>query len=72
MNQGQQVVEEILDAQRPGCPPEYFNIPIPTGDPLYDPNSTGTVEIPLLRNRYNQAITGFSPNFPRQQVSYIA
>jgi hypothetical protein len=23
--QGQQVVEEILDSQRPGCPIEYFN-----------------------------------------------
>uniref|UniRef100_H2Z325 NAD(P)H oxidase (H2O2-forming) n=1 Tax=Ciona savignyi TaxID=51511 RepID=H2Z325_CIOSA len=66
---GQQVVEEILDAQRPGCPPEYFNIKIPKGDPLYDANGTGEVEIPFLRSRYDMSSTGYSPNNPRQQVS---
>ncbi|XP_077966931.1 dual oxidase 2-like [Styela clava] len=68
---GQQVVEEILDAQRPGCPPEYFNIPIPKNDSMYDRDGTGTVEIPLVRSRYQQAITGYSPNFPRQQLNEI-
>ncbi|XP_019635682.1 PREDICTED: dual oxidase 2-like [Branchiostoma belcheri] len=68
---GQQVVEEILDAQRPGCPREYFNIKIPTGDPEYDPDGRGGREIPLLRSRYDMRITGFSPNFPRQQLNEI-
>jgi len=71
LRSGQQVVEEILDAQRPGCPPEYFNIPIPKGDELYDKEGTGKVEIPFLRSRYDQGITGFSPNNPRQQVIEI-
>jgi len=64
---GQQMVEEIIDAQLAGCPPEYFNIPIPLGHPEFDPNSKGGREIPLLRTRYDQR-TGFSPNVPREQV----
>jgi hypothetical protein len=28
------VVEEILDSQRPGCPIEYFNIPVPPDHPF--------------------------------------
>ena len=65
---GQQVVEEILDAQRAGCPPEYFNIPIPKGDLLYDAEGKGNIFIPFVRSRYDQGITGYNPNNPRQQV----
>lgn len=75
---GQQVVEEILDAQRPGCPPEYFNMPIP---PDYEEfqnvevvnrERLGVVksEVPLLRSRYSFE-TGFSPNVPREQLNEI-
>ncbi|XP_064595545.1 dual oxidase 2-like [Liolophura sinensis] len=67
---GQQVVEEILDAQRPGCPPEYFNIKIPKGHQQYDKEARGGYEIPLLRSRYDQN-TGYSPNNPRQQLNEI-
>lgn len=31
----QQVVEEMLDGQRPGCIPEYVNYPVDPADPLY-------------------------------------
>ncbi|KAK4871803.1 hypothetical protein RN001_015927 [Aquatica leii] len=65
---GQQVVEEILDAQRPACPPEYFNIPIPE-DHAYRKQPHHT-ELPLLRTRYNQR-TGVNPNNPRQQLNEI-
>ena len=61
------MVEEILDAQRAGCPPEYFNIKIPKGHPQYDPNEDGDKEMPVLRTRYDMT-TGLSPNNPRQQV----
>ncbi|KXS19340.1 heme peroxidase [Gonapodya prolifera JEL478] len=67
---GQQVVEEILDAQRPHCPVEYFNIEIPKGDPLYDPAGTGKAIIPLTRNRY-EAFTGHAINGPRVQINEI-
>ena len=64
------MVEEILDAQRPGCPPEYFNIPIPKGHEKFDKEDTGDKYIPFLRSRYDQT-TGYSPNNPRQQVLSI-
>lgn len=66
---GQQIVEEILDAQRAGCPPEYFNIPIPEGH-KYRVNKPHHSELPFLRNRYDQR-TGLSPNNPRQQLNEI-
>lgn len=66
---GQQVVEEILDAQRPACPPEYFNIPILDNHTFYKDQPHHT-ELPLLRTRYDQK-TGYSPNNPRQQVKII-
>ena len=65
---GQQVVEEVLDAQRPGCPPEYFNISLPAGHPDLN-NDTVDKFIPLLRSRYDFANTGYSPNSPREQVN---
>ena len=61
-------MEEILDAQRSGCPPEYFNIPIPKGHPLFDPDGHGGRELPFLRTRYSM-YTGESPHAPREQVS---
>jgi dual oxidase len=63
------VVEEILDAQRPACPPEYFNIKIPENH-SYQKNKPHHSEIPVLRTRYDMR-TGFSPNNPRQQVQRI-
>ncbi|KAK3607884.1 hypothetical protein CHS0354_036706 [Potamilus streckersoni] len=66
---GQQVVEEILDAQRPGCPREFFNIRVPLGHD-YDSKRKGNIEMPLQRTRYDQR-TGISPNNPRQQLNEI-
>jgi len=66
---GQQVVEEILDAQRPACPPEYFNIQIPANH-SYRINKPYHSEMPVLRTRYDMR-TGFSPNNPRQQLNEI-
>jgi hypothetical protein len=45
-----------------------FNIPVPTGDPSFDPNNTGTQVIPLTRSGYD-ANTGTST--PRQQINNI-
>lgn len=62
-------MEEILDAQRPGCPREFFNIKVdPDITPHFDPARKGDIEMPVLRSRYDQR-TGYSPNNPRQQVS---
>ena len=61
------MVEEILDAQRPGCPREFFNIKVPKGH-KYNPHNLDNLEMPFLRSRVDQR-TGHSPNNPRQQVS---
>jgi dual oxidase len=65
---GQQVVEELLDVQRPGCIVEYANIPIAKDDPLYGGIYSGF--IPLTRSRYDFT-TGQSPGNPRQQINEI-
>lgn len=53
-----------------GCPVEYQNIRIPKGDPQFDPDGTGQVILPFVRTRYDFN-TGYSPNFPRQQLNEI-
>lgn len=65
---GQQVVEEILDSQRPACPPEYFNIEIPKWHSFTI--KPGHTSLPVLRTRYDQR-TGLNPNNPRQQVNSV-
>lgn len=67
---GQQVVEEMLDAQRAGCTPEYENIKVPKCHVLYDPNCRSERVIPFLRNRYDFR-TGYAPNNPRMQLNEI-
>ena len=67
---GQQVVEEMLDAQRPGCIPEYEDMLVPKCHPLYDADCRGDRYIPFLRNRYDFN-TGYSPNVPRMQLNEI-
>ncbi|XP_076444374.1 dual oxidase 2-like [Babylonia areolata] len=66
---GQQLVEEIMDVQRPGCPREFINIPVPQGHP-YNPSNLSDLAMPFLRSRYNQR-AGHSPNNPRQQLNEI-
>ncbi|XP_033750428.1 dual oxidase 2-like isoform X2 [Pecten maximus] len=66
---GQQVVEEVLDSQRPGCPREFENVPIPKDHP-YNPEGKDDLAMPFLRTRYD-ASTGYSPNNPRQQLNEI-
>lgn len=57
-----------MDAQRPACPPEYFNIDIPANHRYR--NETGHTILPFLRTRYDMR-TGYSPNNPRQQLNEI-
>ena len=67
---GQQVVEEVLDAQRPGCIPEYEFIRVPKCHPLFDRDCRSDRFIPFLRNRYDFN-TGYAPNNPRMQLNEI-
>ncbi|KAH3843834.1 hypothetical protein DPMN_117365 [Dreissena polymorpha] len=67
---GQQLVEELMDAQSPGCPIEFFNIRVPEGHPKFDPNKTGNMEMTFRRSRYDHR-SGFSPNNPRKILNEI-
>jgi hypothetical protein len=48
-----------------------FNIPVPTGDPYFDPNSTGTQVIPMTRS-LAAAGTGTSASNPRQEINNVS
>ncbi|MEA5535565.1 peroxidase family protein [Crocosphaera sp. XPORK-15E] len=45
--------------------PEIFNIPVPTGDPFFDPNSTGNQVIGFERSIFD------NNSNPRQQINQI-
>jgi peroxidase len=66
-----QFLDHDLDlTQAPDGGGEPFNVPVPAGDPYFDPGNTGTVEIGLTRSRYDPN-TGTGPGDPRQQVNQI-
>jgi hypothetical protein len=46
------------------------NIPVPLGDPYFDPNSTGTQVIDFNRSEYDP-LTGTGTGNPRQQINDI-
>ena len=51
-------------------PRERFSIPVPTGDPSFDPAGTGSMTISMSRSAYDPA-TGTAAGNPRQQVNSI-
>ncbi|CAB1322602.1 unnamed protein product [Coregonus sp. 'balchen'] len=67
---GYHVVFEILDSRPPGCPPEFMHIPVPEGDPVFDPNRTGRVLLPFQRGPWEKH-SSQSPNNPRTQVNLV-
>uniref|UniRef100_A0A8C8EPN0 NAD(P)H oxidase (H2O2-forming) n=1 Tax=Oncorhynchus tshawytscha TaxID=74940 RepID=A0A8C8EPN0_ONCTS len=67
---GYHVVFEIQDSRPPGCPPEFMHIPVPKGDPVFDPNRTGRVLLPFQRGPWEKH-SSQSPNNPRTQVNLV-
>jgi peroxidase len=63
-----QFLDHDLDLTPGGSEP--FNVKVPTGDPSFDPLSTGTQVIPLNRSIFDPA-TGASTSNPRQQINTI-
>jgi hypothetical protein len=59
-----QFIDHDLDLTGTAVPAEEFDIPVPLGDPFFDPNSTGTQVIPLMRSLY-----AVDPNGVRQQIN---
>ncbi|APZ91443.1 peroxidase family protein [Fuerstiella marisgermanici] len=66
-----QFVDHDIDLSEPGYPHDSFNIPVPVGDPHFDPSGTGNVEIPMNRTIFDPT-TGDSIDNPRQQVNQIS
>ncbi|XP_019712822.1 dual oxidase 1 [Hippocampus comes] len=67
---GYHIAFEIMNTRTPGCPPEFMNIPVPKGDPVFDPNATGEVLLPFQRGPWDKD-TGQSPGNPRTQVNLV-
>lgn len=51
-------------------PAEELDIPIPIGDPLFDPEATGRMWIPFQRSAWDPA-SGTSRSNPRQQINSV-
>jgi hypothetical protein len=64
-----QFIDHDLDLTKSGTT-EPFAIPVPNGDPWFDPNGTGTQVIPTNRSA-PAAGTGTTRSNPRQQVNLI-
>jgi hypothetical protein len=65
-----QFLDHDIDLTGPAVPTESFNIPVPTGDPFFDPFSFGDQEIGLDRSTFDPA-TGTMAGNPRQQLNGI-
>jgi len=65
-----QFLDHDIDLTEAAHPTESFDIPVPTGDPQFDPFSTGTETIGLNRSIYDPS-TGLGPGNPREQINEI-
>lgn len=65
-----QFVDHDLDLTNLASPTESLNIPIPLGDPIFDPGNTGTQTMSFQRSKYDP-LTGTSQANPREQINDI-
>lgn len=65
-----QFLDHDLDLTESADPAEPFPIPIPSGDPHFDPFHTGNQTMSLNRSMYDTA-TGTTQDNPRQQINQI-
>ena len=65
-----QFLDHDLGLTDTATPRERLPIPVPTGDPSFDPTSTGAMTIAMSRSNWDPA-TGTSTANPRQQVNSI-
>lgn len=63
-----QFLDHDIDLTDGAVPTEEFNIPVPTGDPYFDPAGTGTQYIGLTRSVYDPEADSSEP---RQQINAI-
>ncbi len=60
-----QFIDHDISITENASPAEPFNIPVPTGDPDFDPFGTGNVEIGLNRSTFEH------DSVPREQINQI-
>ncbi len=67
-----QFVDHDIDLTGGATPAEPFDIPVPIGDPVFDPFNTGMQVISLSRSLYDVSTgIGPGPGNPRQQINEI-
>jgi len=66
-----QFVDHDIDLTEAQSPAEPMPIAVPTGDPSFDPTSTGTATIDVDRSAYHPG-TGNDLAYPRQQMNQIS
>ncbi len=63
-----QFVDHDMTLTDVATPTEEMDIPIPMGDPIFDPGHTGTAMMAFQRSNYDP-MTGLAPGDPRQQMN---
>lgn len=63
-----QFLDHDITLSESANPAEAFPVPIPSGEPLFDPFGTGRMQIPLNRSIYN---TEAPDDAPRQQINEV-
>ncbi|CAG5124174.1 unnamed protein product [Candidula unifasciata] len=66
---GQIIQHEIMDTDELTCPVEILDVPVPRGDPTFDPDAKGDKTMPYERSAYEKT-SGQSPNNPRRQINW--
>ena len=65
-----QFIDHDIDLTEVADPVEHFPIPVPAGDPWFDPDNTGAQEMAFERSAWMPG-TGTGPGNPRRQVNNI-
>ena len=65
-----QFIDHDINLTDTAMPIESVPVQVPTGDEWFDPNSTGTMTIPVFRSNYDPR-TGTASDNPRQQLNSI-
>ncbi len=65
-----QFLDHDIDLTEGSDPPEFAGIPVPVGDPFFDPDWTGSQVIPFNRSIHDLE-TGTNPENPREQINEI-
>ncbi len=66
-----QWIDHDLGFKHLADPAEPFHIPVPTGDPFFDPTGQGGAVLSFTRSAHDPA-TGTSTTNPRQQITHVS